>query len=205
MNPTSYTFQGVTVSYSDQQKALVLADQNNIQSLQDQIRNLQEQIGAVNLNIATYAAAVSNNPHGSCYTQNIAGGWRVDQACVDANNAAWNQEAGHRDTLQAQIDTINNSLLPAASKKLNDDIITIQNDIKLQIQTQLANTAQNTAAAAAANLPNQSNLSSQQQIALINAQSASQLAKQQQQTKIAEFIIVAFVVIGLAALILKKG
>lgn len=199
-----YTYQGVTVSYSDAQKSIILADQQSIKNLQDQVNQLQGAIGAINDNISAYSSAVSNNPHGSCYTQNYFGGWVVDQKCVDDNNAAWQAEINHRSSVQSQIDTINNSEIPVSVKKLNDDLATIQNDIKLQIQTQIANTAANTAGATAANIPNQSALINQQQLAALANQATADKLKQEQNIQVIKFILVAIVILGVTFLVAKR-
>lgn len=202
MNPESFTYAGITVFYTDQQKQIIIDDQKAIADLQQQVRNKQGEIGQIDGNVQVYMAAVSNNPHGSCWKEiTYAPGlkkWVSDSNCINSNNAAWSAARGQQDALKGQIDNINSVQLPAASKKLNDDIITIQNDIKLQIQA-----TQTTAANA--NLPNQSNLNNQQALAAIAAQTAADKDKKEQQTKIVLFVLIAAVVITIAALAIKSN
>lgn len=210
MNPVqqSFTYSNITVSYSDAQKNLVLSDQNNINSLLDQIKQLTSFIASKQNEINGFSAAVSDNPHGSCYTPVYVFGqlvsWKVDSQCINDNNAAWNNARADSDVAQGKIDNINNSLMPAAVKKLNDDIATIQNDIKLQIQAQLANSASNTNSAAASNLPNQSNLNNQQALAALNNQAAQDKLKQEENIKIFQFIVVAIVILGVVFFVAKR-
>lgn len=202
MNPTSYTYNGITVEYTDQQKQIIVNDQNTIQDLQQQVRNKQGEIGQLESDIQSAMAAVSENPYGACWSQvTVLPGikkWVKDDNCYNTNNANWSAWRAQQQTLQGQIDNINNVQLPAASKKLNDDITTIQNDIKLQIQA-TQTTANN------ANLPQQSQLNNQQTLASIAAQAAADKDKREQQTKVVAFVLIAAVVVTIATLFIKSN
>lgn len=197
MNPTtSYTYNGVTVEYSQAQKDLVLADQKVISDLQQQTRNLQGLISNLESDIQRYMAAVQTN--GSCYSLSGVGGSKSPrQACIDQNNNAWDQARGQQATAQGQMDAVNNTQIPAAVKKLNDDIQTIQNDIKLQIQAQVSNSN-------AANAPAVVAGQNAQAIEALHNQAALDQLKQQQTIKIAAFFLITVVIIGVVVAIVKR-
>lgn len=203
MNETSFTYQGVTVNYSEAQKAIILADQNLITQLKNQLIAHQNEIarleGVIN--------SAKNQLDNVCNGLSKIGSPSPKQACIDANNQAWDRARADQTTVYGYI-TANGVQQTSAVKKLNDDIATIQNDIKLQIQTQLANTAAATAAAG-----NQATVTTAPTVAMGNA--AAQIEqlkneneqaklKQEQNVKIALFGFVAVVVIVIAVLVIRR-
>lgn len=205
MNPESFTYNGVTVSYSEAQKAIVLADQNLITQLKSQYADYQSQYNEQESRINEAKNQLDN------YCNTLSGSvfnGNPKQACIDANNQKWNEARAVEASLINYMNT-NQTQQTSAVKKLNDDITTIENDIKLQIQTQLANTA---AATAAAN--NQATVTTAP--AVVNANAAAvqtQLAneaaaaklKQEQNIKIATFTLVAIVVIVIGISLFRRA
>lgn len=196
MNENSYTYNGVTVEYSQAQKDLLLNDQKVISDLQAQVRNIQGLISTLESQIQTHMAAVQTN--GSCYSLSGFGGSNSPrQQCIDQNNNAWSEKRGQQATAQSQIDNINNSQIPAAVKKLNDDLQTIQNDIKLQIQAQISNSnAQNAPAVVAGQ--------NAQAIEALHNQAELDKLKQEQNIKIAAFVLFTILVVGIVVAVVRK-
>lgn len=201
MNPESFTYNGVTVSYSEAQKAIVLADQNLITQLKAQYADYQNQYNQQEA-IVTDA---KNHLDNICNNLTSLGG--VKQSCIDTWNNRWNDARAQQQVLITYMNT-NQTQQTSAVKKLNDDITTIENDIKLQIQTQLANTA---AANAAAN--QQSTVSTAPAIVAANAaavqtqlanEAAAAKLKQEQNIKLAEFGVIAIVIVVIGIFVVKK-
>lgn len=203
MNPQVFTYSGVTVSYTEAQKAIVLADQNLLTNLAGRLSDNRQ-------NYDRYEAAVIEAKDKlDNYCNTLKGNWGQDRKeCIDTWNNIWNNSRNAQTELNNEMATINTQIA-SATKKLNDDINTIENDIKLQIQTQLANTAAANAAAA-----NQANVSTAPIIAAGNvAATQTQLAneaaaaklKQQQNIKVVEFIIIAVMVIAIGYFIFKRA
>lgn len=204
MNPESFTYNGVTVSYSEAQKAIILADQNLITQLKSQYASYQSQYNDQEARINE----AQNHLDNDC---NSLSGWGGSssprQQCIDRWNTQWNDARAVEASLINYMNT-NQSQQTSAVKKLNDDIATIENDIKLQIQTQLANTA---AANAAAN--QQSTVSTAPAVVAANAaavqtqlanQAAAAKLKQEQNIKLAEFGVIAVVIVVIGIFVVKK-
>lgn len=204
MNPESFTYNGVTVSYSEAQKAIVLADQNLITQLKAQYASLQDSYNAQEALVndaKNHLDNYCNTLSGSVFSGNPR------QQCIDTYNRQWNTARATELDIQGQMNT-NGLQQASAVKKLNDDITTIENDIKLQIQTQLANTA---AANAAAN--QQSTVSTAPAIVAANAaavqtqlanEAAAAKLKQEQNIKLAEFGVIAVVIVVIGIFVVKK-
>ena len=200
----SFTYNGVTVEFSEAQKAIILADQNLITKLNNQKSDLQNQ--------NDYWSGVVNNAMNQlntvCNTLSGFGGSNSPrQKCIDSNNASWNNARAQQSTISDQLNT-NATQLASAIKKLNDDTTTIQNDIKLQIQTQQANAAAATSAAAnqatVTTAPANAAAANQQALASLQNQAQAAQLKQEQNIKIGGFIVAAIVIIVLAVLVIKR-
>lgn len=204
MNEQNFTYSGVTVSYSEEQKAILLADQNLITQLKAQLIAHQNEY----IRIEGIISEAKNQLDNECNKLSGFGGKdSPKQKCIDYNNGIWNAAIVDRGIVSDRINA-NATQQASAVKKLNDDILTIQNDIKLQIQTQLSNTAAQTAAAQnEANVitapANAAASAAATQTELMN-QAATAKLKQEQTIKIVGFILLAVVVITIGYFIFKK-
>lgn len=197
MNPTNYTYNGVTVNYTDAQKNLVIAAQKTISDLQQQVRDIQNSYNGLEGQIQSAIAAVSESPYGACWSKNMFNKWIKDEGCYNSQNAFWQNGRAQQGVMQSQMDQINNVQLPQATKTLNDTITTIQNDIKLQIQAQESNSN-------AANLPSVIAGQNAASIEALHNQAAQDKLKQEQNIKMFGFFVVAIIVIGIVIVIIKK-
>lgn len=210
MNPeTSFTYQGVTVNYSEAQKAIILADQNLIATLNAQLRALQNEYNSLEGQVAEAQSHLDNECNNYKDWEGIPPRQTNRRTnCINQWNGVWSSARNKQKVISESEIPTKNSQITNATKKLNDDIATIQNDIKLQIQTQLANTAAATAAAG-----NQATVTTAPTVAAANA--AAQIEqlkneneqaklKQEQNIKIALFGFIAVVVIVIAVLVIRK-
>lgn len=194
-----FTYNGVTVSYTEAQKAIILADQNLITTLQNDLANYKNsynfQEGLIN-EAKDHLDNECNRYYGARRTN-----------CQAQWNNQWDNARANQATIIGYIDT-NNSQSLSATKKLNDDLIVIQNDIKLQIQTQLANTAAATAAANnqvnVSTAPTNAAAANEQALADLQNKAEAERLKSERQTKMFTFGAITLVIIVIAVLIIKK-
>lgn len=200
MNETSFTYSGVTVQYTEAQKAIILQDQNLITQLKGQLINHQNEIQRLEGLVNEAKDHLDNECNG------YSGSKR--QNCINQWNAQWDTARSQQNTVYGYI-TVNGQQQASAVKKLNDDIATIQNDIKLQIQTQLANTAAETAAAnnqtTVTTAPVNAAAAAQLAITQANNAAAAEKAKSERQTKMFGFGIVAVVIITIGFLAFRRA
>lgn len=188
MNPT-YTYNGV--SYTDDQKNLILADQKVISDLQSQVRGYENDNLRLDGEINNYMAAVASN--GSCYNlSGVGGNLSARQKCIDSNNNAWSQARNDQSANTGRINSLNSDI-QTATTKLNNDIITIQNDIKFQIQAQTSNVN-------ASNSP--ATISGQNALALQNIK--NQADKEKEKQKLVGFGIAALLIFGIVYVLVSK-
>lgn len=205
MNPLSFTYNGTTVSYSQAQKDIIVADQNLITQLNSQLAAHQNEYARLEGVINEAKSKLDNY----CNTLSGVGGSNSPRSkCQATYNNQWDTARAQQGTVAGYI-TANATQTASAVKKLNDDIITIQNDIKLQIQTQQANAA---AEAAAAN--NQSTVSTAPAVVAANAaaiqtqlanEAAAAKLKQEQTIKVVGFVLLAIVLISVGFLLVRRA
>lgn len=193
MNETNYTYNGVTVEFTEAQKAILLADQNLITQLNNQKIDLQQQY-VVQEEIINNA---KNQLDNYCNTLSGFGGSSSPrQKCIDANNAAWNNARAKATSIANALNTLEGQI-SSAIKKLNDDLIVIQNDIKLQIQAQQANIE-------AGNAPANAAAANEQALQELKNQAESAKLKQEQTIRIFGYGLLTIVVIVIAVLVIRK-
>ena len=208
---TSFTFNGTTVSFSQDQQNILNGD---INKLNDAV----SAYNAKNVELAGYTAQVNDAnsklhaPYGICAGKpggNGPGSWN---SCQAAAQAQFSQFFPLQQTAQAQLaallDSIKNPLTGFLAV-YNNDLNQIQNSIKLQIQSTQANQAtanQNTQNQIALNANTPENAAASQQAAAILQQ--QQLAAQTQTTNTTNqyilFGFIAIVIVGGIILILKN-
>lgn len=221
MNPnqTEYTYGGVTVKFTDAQNAILTADSQAISDLNSMIADLNRQFlhqdNLVNIAIsnlahcddlykiwasdpATVAMAIFNTPGWIIESEKRKG---VTNLCISQNNANWKSARSVQGGITNSIAKAKEDII-SATTKLNNDLITFQNAIKLQIQAQIANVAANTQGAA--NDP--ATIAGQVQLNIRKEEEATaqEKLKQETTTKIAAFIVIAGVLVFVAILIFRR-
>ncbi len=206
MNPNTFTYQGQTVSYTEDQKAIVIADQNLITQLQANLRNYQARYSQLETIINDAIAKTQSG--GYCDSLSKFGSPSPKSQCHTQYNNIWDSARAEQGTIANTIYPTINTQIASATKKLNDDITTIENDLKLQIQTQLANAAAEAAAANAQTTVNNAPAviaanSAAAQLQLANDAAAAKL-KQEQNIKVAGFVLIAVVVIAIGFFVVRR-
>lgn len=233
MNPElQYTWSNITIQFTEQQKAIILADQQRITRLESEkntlVTNLLNQKPPLEASYATEEQAIAfsqNQLNTVCHTYFFS--WDRKE-CEDQNNARWDEARNNQASIIEQLNVINNNLNPnvigstiyvknaeiaSAKQTLNNDILTIQNQIKLQIQAQIANSTaatQNASNIAGINqndpalLQAQLNAQHAEDLAALQNQAAKDKLQQEQTIKIATFSLVALVIIGLAIVVIRR-
>lgn len=217
--PASYTFNNITVNLNDTQKALLDSDLQTINTLSAKIISLQNQR-------ATWETTIYDAQNALAHCKDSLNAWLNDpatiaglvvspfifgpirqskenaaQQCIDNNNATWSNARAQQAAIDGQIAQTNTDITNAKNN-FNNDLTAIQDAIKLQIQSQVANSA-----AATQNASNIAGINaSNPQLLIQQAQSAEAIAKakQDKQTKLVEFGIVAGVIIIIGIFVIKK-
>lgn len=194
MNPTSYTYGGITVEFNETQKALLQADEQAINKLNLDIIEWDRQISVHQSTINYYENQLSS------YCPTLA---KYEDRKSCAENATFARNTGYSDraTVMTQ-KQYTLEQLARAKQKLNDDLILIQNQIKFQIQSQIANTTANTQGASNTVAINQSNpaVIAEQ----IRRQAEQDKLKQEQNIKIVGFILLTVVVLTIGVISIRK-
>lgn len=187
MTPTSYTFNGQTVSFNDTQRALLFADQALIIKLNNDIAEWDRQIA-----VHTATANHWNN----IYANECPQKQKYDDRVKCSNEAIFMRDQAYADRAsvinQKQLTL---EQLSRAQKQLNNDLILIQDQIKFDIQAQTSNTDTNT----------EINNNTPQAIsdrAKITAE-ANKL-KQEQTLKIVGFVLLAGTIIALGVFLIRR-
>ena len=204
MNPNSYTYGGITVQFNDTQKALLDADQAQINTLNLSIIEWDRQIsvheGTYNNAVAQYNSYCPTLPR-AVYKFGV-------KIKDDEQGPCFDYWANVRDTAEANKNSViaqkNLTLqeIVRAKQQLNDDLAVIQNAIKLQIQAQIANTTANTQGAsntAAINASSPAVLLEKQKQATEQAK-----LKQEQTIKIVGFILITVIVLTIGIFTIRK-
>lgn len=214
MNENSFTYNGTTVNFTEAQKAIILADQNLITQLNNQKNALTTRYGQLEGTIAEARAKLDNycnnlSNYGLPTLQNPNPYTGAKDKCIEQWNSIWTSARNEADNVANVEIPIKTTQINSAIKKLNDDLTTIQNDIKLQIQTQQANTAAASAAAGnqatIINAPANAAAANEQALLDLKNQAEAAKLKQEQTIKIFGFVLLAVVVIVVAVLLIRKA
>lgn len=195
-NQTSYTYNGTTVEYTEAQKAIILADMNLIAQLKEKKNNIQNSYNVAESQVNEAKSHLDND----CPKLNNFPNKDKDK-CMDYWNGIWNNaRATQTQILTLEIPTVDQQIA-SATKKLNDDIATIQNDIKLQIQAQQSNVSAQTTVSTA---PITAQAQAQAQIQALKNQAEKEKLESERKTKMFQFGVVAVVIIVIAVFALRS-
>lgn len=191
--PTSFTYQGSTVSLSQNQKDLLQRDLNLIDQWQETVN--------AELTSYNYQKSQYDNAYNRNCGPNTLGNKTEYNRCMNERQSAMNYHGPLRDAAKAKWESALVSL-QAATKNYNDDLTAVQNEIKLQIQASQAQAASNQAAASA-----QATASTNTPQTAINAQNVqAQIAikKEEEKRKIITYTIFGVVVLVIIIVVVKK-
>lgn len=192
------------VSLSQAQKDLLSKDLNLIDSLQSEANNLEDLLRQAEGDVANARAQRL-----ACDSMNQG---TARKNCITGRDADWNAAANRRDQYSNSL-TSKNAQIVVAKKNYNDDLDSIQNSIKLQIQANLANSQSQTQAiqnqvSLQQNDPRlllqKNQLEAENKLKAIELQATLDKQKKEASTKIVIFVVITLAVVLVGFVVIKK-
>ena len=204
------------VSFTEEQKSILTKDLNSIDELEVQLKSHQDTYNEIELKVNVIISGLEDckkmplnqYPSPSLNAQ-------LEQKrnqCITTFNSRWDSLRG----VQASVTSKINSTLQQielAKKNYNDDLESIQNQIKFQIQANISNTANDTQAAQNQVTLNQNDprlllvkaqTESAAKLKALELQATLDKQKREAEGKMVGFILIAVAVIGLGYLAFKR-
>lgn len=196
------SYQGV--SFSAEQLSILTKDLAEIDKYQAQLNQNQARLNSAN---AAYNSAVAIN----CGSNSVLDGGAYESCMATREQSISN---ANLDVQQRQADVASSTAsLAAAKKNYNDDLNSIQDQIKLQIQASLATSQASTQASQNQVTLNQNDprlllqkaeAEAAAKLKALELQSTLDRQKRDQQVKIVGFVIVGALVVAIGWYVIKK-